>query len=157
MLVPTVTLISLYRIRRKRPSLRLIVSSATLDATSFLDYFTSGTNPDETTIVSLEGRLYPVEVAYLEEPTPDYVKKSAEVAWHINLQVRPFSCHIRSATDIYNQAESGDVLIFLTGREEIEGCLEELAELLSTSGFSLKFVVFIVDYKSPDYQKRRHS
>ena len=84
----SIKLILSYRIRRKRPSLRLIVSSATLDATSFLDYFTSGTNLDEATIVSLEGRMYPVEVAYLEEPTPDYVKKAAEVAWHINLQVR---------------------------------------------------------------------
>lgn len=156
MSVPAVTLISLCRIRRKRPSLRLIVSSATLDATCFLDYFTSGTNPDETTIVSLEGRLYPVEVAYLEEPTPDYVKKSAEVAWHINIQVHPVSYHIRSATYIYNQAGAGDVLIFLTGREEIEGCLEELAELLPRFGLSLKFLVCIVDYKSPDYQKRPH-
>jgi ATP-dependent RNA helicase DDX35 len=78
----------LKKIRRKRPSLRLIVSSATLDATSFLDYFTSGTNPEEATIVSLEGRMYPVEVAYLEEPTPDYVETAAEIAWRINLQVR---------------------------------------------------------------------
>lgn len=75
------------RIRRKRPSLRLIVSSATLDATAFLEYFTSGTSPNEATIVSLEGRLYPVQVAYLEEPVPDYVKKAAEVACQINLQV----------------------------------------------------------------------
>ena len=76
------------RIRRKRSSLRLIVSSATLDATLLLDYFTLGNNPDGATIVSLEGRMYPVEVAYLGEPTQDYVKKAAEVAWCINLQVR---------------------------------------------------------------------
>lgn len=31
--------------------------------------------------------MYPVEVAYLQEPTPDYVRKAAEVAWNINLQV----------------------------------------------------------------------
>jgi ATP-dependent RNA helicase DDX35 len=83
-----VELISFRRIRRKRPSLRLIVSSATLDATSFLDYFTSANNTNEATIVSLEGRMHPVEVAYLEEPTSDYVKKAAEVACHMNLQVR---------------------------------------------------------------------
>ncbi|KAJ3564925.1 hypothetical protein NP233_g7972 [Leucocoprinus birnbaumii] len=105
----------LNRIRRKRPSLRLIVSSATLDATSFKDYFTSGTSPDEATIVSLEGRMYPVEVAYLQEPAPDYVKKAAEVAWNINLQQGP-----------------GDILVFLTGREDIERCLEELSEMLPT-------------------------
>lgn len=127
-----IKLMFFYRIRRKRPSLRLIVSSATLDATSFLDYFTSGTNPDEATIVSLEGRMYPVEVAYLEEPTPDYVKKAAEVAWHINLQARVSACQIHGTINIAEQAGEGDILIFLTGREEIEGCLGELAELVPT-------------------------
>jgi ATP-dependent RNA helicase DDX35 len=77
------------RIRRKRPSLRLIVSSATLDARSFLEYFTSGAHPDDAIIISLEGRVFPVEVAYLQEPAPDYVRKAVEVAWNINLQVRP--------------------------------------------------------------------
>lgn len=120
------------RIRRKRPSLRLIVSSATLDATSFLDYFTSGTNPEEATILSLEGRMYPVEVAYLEEPTPDYVRKAAEIAWRINLQV--FFCWIPHAQPRWYpiKAGAGDILVFLTGREEIENCLEELADLLPT-------------------------
>ncbi|KAG2029575.1 P-loop containing nucleoside triphosphate hydrolase protein [Suillus americanus] len=105
----------LKKIGRKRPSLRLIVSSATLDAGSFLEYFTSGTHPDDATIVSLEGRMFPVEVAYLQEPAPDYVRKAVEVAWNINLQ-----------------HGAGDILIFLTGREEIERCLEELTELLPT-------------------------
>lgn len=76
------------RIRRKRPSLRLIVSSATLDATAFLDYFTDPAAPDDATIVSLEGRMYPVEVAYLEAPTPDYVRMAAQVSWNINTKVR---------------------------------------------------------------------
>lgn len=84
------------RIRRKRPSLRLVVSSATLDATSFLDYFTANTSSDEATIVSLEGRMYPVELAYLKEPTADYVKKAAETAWNINLQV----CHARMHPEV---------------------------------------------------------
>lgn len=76
-----------FRIRRKRPSLRLIVSSATLDATTFLDYFNTGTTDQEATIVSLEGRMYPVQVAYLQEPAPDYVQKATETIWNIHLQV----------------------------------------------------------------------
>lgn len=67
------------------------MSSATLDAKAFLEYFTSGTHPDDATIVSLEGRMFPVEVAYLQESAPDYVRKAVEVAWNINLQVRPLS------------------------------------------------------------------
>ncbi|KAI0693872.1 P-loop containing nucleoside triphosphate hydrolase protein [Cytidiella melzeri] len=105
----------LKKIRRKRPSLRIIVSSATLDAASFLDYFTAGNSADEATIISLEGRMYPVEVAYLQDPSPDYVRKAAETVWQIHMQQTP-----------------GDVLVFLTGREEIDRCLAELAEHLPT-------------------------
>ncbi|OCB91383.1 P-loop containing nucleoside triphosphate hydrolase protein [Sanghuangporus baumii] len=104
----------LKKIRRKRPSLRLIISSATLDATRFLEYFK--TSDKEATILSLEGRLYPVEAAYLQEPTPDYVLTAAEVAWRINLQ----------------KQSSGDILVFLAGREDIDRCLEELSELSAT-------------------------
>lgn len=57
--------------------------------------------------------MYPVEVAYLQEPTPDYVRKAAEVACSIN-----------------TQHGSGDILVFLTGRDEIERCLEELSDLM---------------------------
>ncbi|PBK77878.1 hypothetical protein ARMSODRAFT_11436 [Armillaria solidipes] len=105
----------LKKIRRKRPSLRIIVSSATLDASYFLDYFTAATSPDEATIVSLEGRMFPVDVAYSEQPVPDYVQFAAETAFNINLQ-----------------SQAGDILIFLTGREEIDNCLSFLSELLVT-------------------------
>ncbi|KAF8078213.1 P-loop containing nucleoside triphosphate hydrolase protein [Lyophyllum atratum] len=105
----------LKKIRRKRPSLRLIVSSATLDATAFLEYFADSATPNDATIVSLEGRMYPVEVAYLQEPVPDYVRTAAQVSWNINLRQGP-----------------GDILVFLTGREEIDRCLDELAEMIPT-------------------------
>ncbi|KAH7911444.1 P-loop containing nucleoside triphosphate hydrolase protein [Hygrophoropsis aurantiaca] len=103
----------LKKILRKRPSLRLIISSATLDATQLLNYFEASNPPDMATIISLEGRMYPVEVSYLQDPVADYVKKAAEVAWHINLESKP-----------------GDVLVFLPGREDIERCLEELVEMI---------------------------
>ncbi|KAI0822689.1 pre-mRNA splicing factor [Trametes gibbosa] len=103
----------LKKIRRKRPSLRLVVSSATLDATAFLEYFIAGNGDEEATIVSLEGRAFPVEIAYLQEPVPDYVQKAAEVVW-----------------GIHSTQASGDILVFLSGRDEIDRCLELLAELL---------------------------
>ncbi|KAG8686482.1 hypothetical protein FRC09_014104, partial [Ceratobasidium sp. 395] len=92
----------LKKIRRKRPGLRLIVSSATLEAKYFLEYFNSGPpiagaagkaptpdNPvDEATIISLEGRMYPVEVAYLQEPTEDYVSEAVRVVWGLHLQAK---------------------------------------------------------------------
>lgn len=79
----------LFRIRRKRPELRIIVSSATMDANYFLDYFTSGSpsSSNEAVIVSLEGRMYPVQIAYADEPVPNFVERSAQVAWNIHMQV----------------------------------------------------------------------
>ena len=64
------------------------MSSATLDATAFLNYFMAGNSSNEATIVSLEGRTYPVHVAYLQEPTPDYIQMATEVVWNIHLQVQ---------------------------------------------------------------------
>ena len=88
--------INICRIRSRRPSLRIIVSSATLDASRLRDYFAADASPDDVTIVSLEGRMYPVEVAYLREPAADYVEKAAQVAWDINLQVGAWT-YIQSA------------------------------------------------------------
>jgi ATP-dependent RNA helicase DDX35 len=71
------------------------VSSATLDATAFLEFFSSPPDPIDTIIVSLEGRAYPVQIAYLEEPTEDYVRKAAETVMSIHRQVRSTPVLIR--------------------------------------------------------------
>ena len=76
-----------HRVCRKRPSLRVIVSSATLDATAFLEFFSSPPEPISSIIVSLEGRAYPVQIAYLEESTEDYVRKTVETVISIHRQV----------------------------------------------------------------------
>jgi ATP-dependent RNA helicase DDX35 len=108
------------RIRRKRPSLRLIISSATLDASTFLDYFSSSPPQQfEATVLNIPGRMYPVEIAYLSEPTEDYVKEAVKVVWNLHLQ-----------SGGKGGAVEGDVLVFLTGREEIERALYEFSELL---------------------------
>ncbi|KAG9048389.1 hypothetical protein FS837_013026 [Tulasnella sp. UAMH 9824] len=80
----------LKKVRRKRPALRLIVSSATLDATSFHEYFTTGEGctSQDAVIVSLEGRMFPVEIAYLKEACSDYVMEAVRIVWEIHLRVR---------------------------------------------------------------------
>lgn len=59
--------------------------------------------------------MFPVEVAYLKEPTSDYVREAVNVVWGIHLQ-----------------QGRGDILVFLTGREEIDRALSDLADLLPT-------------------------
>jgi ATP-dependent RNA helicase DDX35 len=61
-----------------------------LDATAFLEFFSSLPEPVDSRIVSLEGRAYPVQIAYLSEPTEDYVHKAAETVISIHRQVRSF-------------------------------------------------------------------
>jgi len=102
----------LKKIKKKRPELRIIVSSATLQAGTFVDFFSED---DESgsgcRVVSLEGRAYPVDVLYLEIPTDDYVEKAVETAFNI-----------------HTQEADGDILIFLTGREEIDRATQLLSE-----------------------------
>lgn len=98
-----------HRIRKKRPSLRVIISSATLDAASLLDYFSDDSNG--ATVISLEGRMYPVEVAYLEEPVQDYIAKAADVAWSINLQVLDrYISRVRNILTPYSRKNPGTSL-----------------------------------------------
>lgn len=111
----------LKKIRKKRPELRIIISSATLQAKDFLDFFSSSeeTNgkldaEDENkigTIVSLEGRTYPIDILYLESPAENYVEKAIDTVF-----------------DIHTQEGEGDILVFLTGREEIDYAVQTVAE-----------------------------
>lgn len=62
--------------------------------------------------------MYPVEIAYLSQPTEDYVKEAVKTIWNLNL---------RSGAK-----NEGDVLVFMTGREEIERALYDISDLLPT-------------------------
>ena len=109
----------LKKIIRRRPELRIIVSSATLQAEDFLNFFNS--NADEKlsnddvqgngTIISLEGRTYPIDILYLETPAEDYVEKAVSTVF-----------------DIHTKEGDGDILVFLTGREEIDSAVQAISE-----------------------------
>lgn len=89
------------RIRKKRPSLRIIISSATIDAQAFADFFNedlaqptkaladaAGAPPQkEAAIISLEGRAFPVQIAYAEKPVDDYLVAAIDAAWKVHLNV----------------------------------------------------------------------
>eukprot|EP00727_Mastigamoeba_balamuthi_P002636 m51a1_g1237 putative probable atp-dependent rna helicase dhx35 isoform x1 (678) ;mRNA; r:547885-550280 len=102
----------LKKIMRKRKDLRLIVSSATLDAEMFKSFFEANrdaSRPDLDTcvVMSLEGRTFPVDTFYRQLPAPDYVESAVE-----------------TALAIHAQEPQGDILIFLTGQEEIDTAVE---------------------------------
>ncbi|KAH3686614.1 hypothetical protein WICPIJ_002413 [Wickerhamomyces pijperi] len=90
--------------------LRVIVTSATLNAEKFSSYF------DNCPVVTIPGRTFPVEVMFSEEPCMDYL----------------VSC-VETVMKIHTEEKTGDILVFLTGQEEIEtmcAVLEEKMEML---------------------------
>lgn len=97
----------LKKILRKRPELRLVISSATMDAELFYNFYNTNPTTDKTkdtcVILSLPGRMFPVDVHYLEEPAENYVLDSVDTVFKIHAHEK-----------------SGDILLFLTGRDEVE-------------------------------------
>lgn len=104
-----------YRIQKKRPELRVIISSATMDAEQFYGFFNTNTTRDSSkdtaSIISLEGRMFPVDILYVDKPVVDYVEKC-----------------IQTVFDIHMKEPAGDILIFMTGREEIDKVVSEVYE-----------------------------
>ena len=85
---------------RRRKDLKVIIMSATLDALKFQKYFSTGEIPP---LFKVPGRIHPVEIFYTKEPEPDYVEAA-----------------IRTVLMIHRAEDAGDILLFLTGRDEIE-------------------------------------
>ncbi len=85
---------------QRRKDIKIIIMSATLDALKFQKYFTTGETPP---LFKVPGRTHPVEIFYTQEPEPDYVEAA-----------------IRTVLMIHRAEDPGDILVFLTGQEEIE-------------------------------------
>lgn len=83
---------------------RLIISSATLDAEKFSAYF------DDASIFMIPGRMFPVDIYYTKAPEADYLDA---------VVVSILQIHVTQPAD-------GDILVFLTGQEEIETATEVL-------------------------------
>lgn len=108
-------------IARFRPDLKLLISSATLDAEKFSDYF------DSAPIFIVPGRRFPVEINYTKAPEADYLDAAIVTALQIHVTQPP---------------GDGDILVFLTGQEEIETAEEILKH--RTRGLGTKIAELII-------------
>ncbi|XP_034925449.1 pre-mRNA-splicing factor ATP-dependent RNA helicase DEAH1 isoform X1 [Populus alba] len=106
-------------IARFRPDLKLLISSATLDAEKFSDYF------DSAPIFKIPGRRFPVEIHYTKAPEADYLDAAVVTVLQIHVTQPP-----------------GDILIFLTGQEEIETAEEIMRQ--RTRGLGTKIAELII-------------
>lgn len=96
---------------KRRPDLKIIVTSATLDADKFSAYF------NECPIFTIPGRTFPVEILYSREPESDYLDTALVTVMQIHLT-----------------EPKGDILLFLTGQEEIDTACEILYERMKALG-----------------------
>lgn len=97
---------------RERRDLKLVVMSATLDAGKFQQYF------DNAPLMSVPGRTHPVEIFYTPEPERDYLEAA-----------------IRTVIQIHMCEEiEGDILMFLTGQEEIEEACKRIKREIDNLG-----------------------
>jgi ATP-dependent RNA helicase DHX8/PRP22 len=99
---------------KRRPDLKIIVTSATLDADKFSTYF------HECPIFTIPGRTFPVEVLYSKEPESDYLDTALLTVMQIHITEEP-----------------GDILVFLTGQDEIDTAWEILNERMKALGPSV--------------------
>jgi len=93
----------LKEIMPKRKDLKIVVMSATLDAGKFQDYF------DGAPLMKVPGRLHPVEIFYTPEPERDYLEAA-----------------LRTVMQIHIVEPDGDILLFLTGEQEIEDACKKI-------------------------------
>ncbi|KAK7792080.1 hypothetical protein R5R35_003553 [Gryllus longicercus] len=112
-------------IARFRPDLKLLISSATLDAQKFSDFF------DEAPIFRIRGRCFPVDIYYTKAPEADYID----------------ACVV-SILQIHATQSLGDILVFLTGQEEIETCQELLQERVRRLGSKIKELIILPVYSN---------
>jgi pre-mRNA-splicing factor ATP-dependent RNA helicase DHX15/PRP43 len=95
----------------RRADLHILVMSATLDSGKFSEYW------QNAPMIMVPGRTFPVEIFYTPEPERDYLEAA-----------------IRTAVQIHLCEEPGDVLLFLTGEEEIEQACKSIKEQCQSQG-----------------------
>uniref|UniRef100_A0A0N5AH93 RNA helicase n=1 Tax=Syphacia muris TaxID=451379 RepID=A0A0N5AH93_9BILA len=111
-------------IARFRPDLKLLISSATLDAEKFSTFF------DDAPIFRIPGRRFPVDIYYTKAPEADYIDAAMVSVLQIHL----------------TQPLPGDILVFLTGQEEIETLMESLNERAKYLGKKIKELIVLPVY-----------
>lgn len=117
----------------KRPDLKVIVTSATIDPERFSRHFY------DAPIIEVSGRTYPVEVRY-RPPDEEALGESDDV----------LQTSIANAIDELNTEDRGDILIFLSGEREIR----ETAETLRKQKLQLTEVLPLYARLSPAEQSK---
>ncbi|WVO13862.1 hypothetical protein L204_101485 [Cryptococcus depauperatus] len=98
----------LRKILTRRRDLKLIVTSATMNAEKFSRFFGNAAT------FTIPGRTFPVETFHSKSPCEDYVDSA-----------------IKQVLQIHLSSSQGDILVFMTGQEDIQCCCQVIEERLS--------------------------
>lgn len=110
---------------KRRSDMRLIVTSATLDAEKFSGYFFN------CNIFTIPGRTFPVEILYTKQPESDYLDAALITVLQIHLT-----------------EPEGDILLFLTGQEEIDHACQCLYERMKGLGKDVPELIILPVYSA---------
>jgi ATP-dependent RNA helicase DHX8/PRP22 len=108
---------------KRRPDLKLIVTSATLNAEKFQTYFYGAPQ------FKIPGRMFPVKILYAKEPESDYLEAALITVMQIHLREPP-----------------GDILVFLTGQDEIDTAAETLHMRMQSLGSGVPELMILPVY-----------
>ncbi|KKA30072.1 hypothetical protein TD95_005034 [Thielaviopsis punctulata] len=104
---------------KARPDLKLLIASATMNAEKFARYF------GDCPIFSVPGRRYPVDIYYTPSPEANYLQAAITTVFQIHS----------------TQPLGGDILIFLTGQDEIEAAEQQITDTAKKLGSRIKELI----------------
>ncbi|OAA58937.1 DEAD-like helicase [Niveomyces insectorum RCEF 264] len=108
---------------RERRDLKLLISSATMNAEKFALYF------DNAPIFNVPGRRYPVDIFYTPAPEANYLLAA-----------------VTTIFQIHTTQQKGDILVFLTGQDEIEAAELQISDISRKLGGRIKELVICPIY-----------
>eukprot|EP01104_Vermistella_antarctica_P011829 TRINITY_DN3342_c0_g1_i1.p1 TRINITY_DN3342_c0_g1~~TRINITY_DN3342_c0_g1_i1.p1 ORF type:complete len:1157 (+),score=290.43 TRINITY_DN3342_c0_g1_i1:229-3699(+) len=115
----------LKRTAKRRKDLKLVITSATLDAEKFSNFFF------DCPIFTIPGRTFAVEVLYTKTPVTDYLDEALTAVMQIHLS-----------------EPAGDILVFLTGQEEIDTACQILFERMKSLGPQVPDLIILPVYSA---------
>lgn len=110
---------------KANPDLKVIVTSATLNSEKFSTYF------NNCPILQIPGRTYPVETMFSKQPEMDYLAAALDCVMQIHVS-----------------EDNGDILVFLTGQEEIDTACEVLYSRVKTLGLAIPELLILPVYSA---------
>ncbi len=144
----------LRRLQEKRPDLKIIITSATIDADRFAEHFADESGP--APIVNVEGRGYPVEIRYL--PWDDVIGDGAgESSGPQDGSARGYdlSRHVVAGIDALTRLGSGDALVFLPTERDIREVSHRVAGHFKRLGLAGRVDLLPLYSRLPQAEQQR--